>query len=67
MNLSDSSKIKNTYMYKLSEAEGFEYFRNIIFFASFQDFYAPFHSARVEYGDVERIDKRRGYLIKRMA
>jgi hypothetical protein len=67
MNLSDKTKIKNTYLFKLSEAEGLEHFRNVIFFASFQDYYAPFHSARVEYGDVEQRDKRRGHLIKKMA
>lgn len=35
-------------MYRLSEAPGLHFFKNVLFVASPQDGYAPFYSARVE-------------------
>ena len=37
-----------TFMYRLSEAPGLSFFKNVLLVASPQDGYAPFYSARVE-------------------
>lgn len=67
MNLSDANTVKDSYMFKLSEYQGLEFFRNVLLFSSYQDYYAPFESARIEYGDIENKDRKNGFLIKKMA
>ena len=44
----DSKNPMTTFMYRLSEAPGLSFFKNVLLVASPQDGYAPFYSARVE-------------------
>jgi hypothetical protein len=44
----DSKNPKTSFMYRLSEAPGLGFFKNVLLVASPQDGYAPFYSARVE-------------------
>lgn len=46
--LNDSSDPRDTFMYRLSLTNGFQYFKNVLLVSSVQDHYVPFHSARVE-------------------
>uniref|UniRef100_A0A7M5V817 DUF676 domain-containing protein n=2 Tax=Clytia hemisphaerica TaxID=252671 RepID=A0A7M5V817_9CNID len=46
--LNDSTDPRETFMYRLSLTNGFQYFKNVLLVSSVQDHYVPFHSARVE-------------------
>lgn len=46
--LNDCSDPRETFMYRLSLTNGFQYFKNVLLVSSVQDHYVPFHSARVE-------------------
>ncbi|XP_002169426.4 protein FAM135A isoform X1 [Hydra vulgaris] len=46
--LNDSTDLRDTFMYRLSLTNGFQYFKNVLLVSSVQDHYVPFHSARVE-------------------
>ena len=46
--LKDSSDIRQTFMYKLSENSNLHCFKNVLLAGSSQDKYVPIHSARVE-------------------
>jgi hypothetical protein len=48
--MSDNSDMTKTFMFKLSEAKGLEWFKNVILVSSYQDSYAPFDSARIQIG-----------------
>jgi len=46
--MADNANPRETCLYKISKFEGLHYFKNIFFFSSRQDSYAPFESARIE-------------------
>ncbi|XP_054722072.1 protein FAM135A-like [Uloborus diversus] len=46
--MKDSSNLRQTFLYKLSQKPGLEHFQNILLFGSSQDRYVPLHSARIE-------------------
>ena len=46
--LKDSSDIRKTFMYKLSENSNLHFFKNVLLAGSSQDKYVPVHSARIE-------------------
>lgn len=48
LSMKDATDIRRTFLYKLSQKPGLEYFRNILLFGSAQDRYVPIHSARIE-------------------
>lgn len=48
LRLADDSDVESTYLFELSENEGFEYFEYIYYIASPQDNFAPYYSARVQ-------------------
>eukprot|EP00026_Physarum_polycephalum_P001066 Phypoly_transcript_01067.p1 GENE.Phypoly_transcript_01067~~Phypoly_transcript_01067.p1 ORF type:complete len:1167 (+),score=163.07 Phypoly_transcript_01067:204-3704(+) len=48
LRLMDHPDPTKTYLYKLSQKKGLEYFQNILLVSSEQDLYVPFHSARIE-------------------
>ncbi|GFS85048.1 protein FAM135A [Nephila pilipes] len=48
LSMKDASDLRQTFLYKLSQKSGLEYFRNILLFGSSQDRYVPLHSARIE-------------------
>lgn len=39
--------LEKSFLFKLSQEKGLEWFKNIIFVSSYQDMYAPFDSARI--------------------
>lgn len=50
LRMSDNSDLEKTFMFKLSETKGLEWFKNVILVSSYQDSYAPFDSARIQIG-----------------
>jgi len=48
LRLIDNPDPTKTYLYRLSQKKGLEYFQNILLVSSEQDLYVPFHSARIE-------------------
>ena len=66
MSLDDTSDYIDSYIYKLSYTEGLDWFQHIIQTSSYQDFYSPFHSSRIEYGDQSKTDKKGAFIITKM-
>merc|ERR1712190_200049 len=50
--MADSTEPKETFMYRLSQMKGFEFFHNIVLVSCPSDQYSPFDSARVEIGSM---------------
>lgn len=48
LSMTDSEKLENCYLYKLSKSEGLTWFKNVVLLSSHQDSYAPFDSARIQ-------------------
>lgn len=48
LSLHDHPDPRQTFLYKLSQSEGLQYFKNILLVSSVQDHYVPYHSARME-------------------
>jgi len=48
LSMGDSSHIKDTFMYKVSEFKGMKWFKHIMLFSSIQDGYVTFDSARIQ-------------------
>ena len=46
--MKDADEISDTYLYKLSEQEGLNWFQNVMILASSQDKYAPYRSASIQ-------------------
>lgn len=46
--MTDSSKLESTFMYKLTEEVGMEWFQEVILVSSYQDAYIPYDSARIQ-------------------
>lgn len=46
--MSDEKRPQDCFLYKLSQAKGLEWFKKIAFFASHQDHYVPYYSARIQ-------------------
>ncbi|XP_022657922.1 uncharacterized protein LOC111248975 isoform X2 [Varroa destructor] len=44
----DAADIRSTFLYRLAQAGGLEYFKHVLLFGSSQDRYVPIHSARIE-------------------
>lgn len=56
LNLDDSPDIHDTFMFQLSQSEGLSWFKKVYFFASSQDTYCPFGSARVQVFNEQVLD-----------
>jgi len=48
LSLKDHSDPRQTFLYKLSQKPGLEFFKNILLVSSQQDRYVPYHSTRIE-------------------
>jgi hypothetical protein len=46
--MTDNKDPREAFIYNLSDREGLNWFKSVIFVSSYQDSYAPFDSARVE-------------------
>jgi len=52
LSMTDSPDPKDTFLYKLSQTRGFEFFQHIVLVSCPSDQYSPFDSARVEIGSM---------------
>lgn len=48
LGLKDHDEITKTYLYKLSQAQGMGWFKNVILVSSPQDTYSPYDSSRIQ-------------------
>ncbi|XP_078397088.1 protein FAM135B isoform X2 [Cetorhinus maximus] len=62
----DQADPRKTFLYKLSEKPGLQYFKNIMLVASTQDRYVPFHSARIEMCKTALKDRQTGCVYTEM-
>ncbi|XP_078073149.1 protein FAM135B [Mustelus asterias] len=62
----DQADPRKTFLYKLSEKPGLQYFKNIVLVASTQDRYVPFHSARIEMCKTALKDRQTGCVYTEM-
>ncbi|XP_070396299.1 protein FAM135A isoform X3 [Dermacentor albipictus] len=46
--MKDTADIRQSFLYKLSQKPGLEFFKHVLLFGSMQDRYVPIHSARIE-------------------
>ena len=67
MSYTDSDRMEDTFMFRLSQLEGLEWFKHILLLASRQDYYAPYESARIEMCPDAMSDKKNGVLYQNMA
>lgn len=67
MGMTDHADPKETFLYKLSQKPGLEWFKNIVLISSFQDHYAPFDSARIQICSKATKDTEKGNLYIQMA
>lgn len=57
MGLKDSDSHKDSFLYKLSNTEGFDWFSEIILISSPQDTYSPYDSSRIQLSRVNSYNK----------
>ncbi|XP_067887472.1 protein FAM135B isoform X2 [Heterodontus francisci] len=62
----DQADPRKTFLYKLSEKPGLQYFKNVMLVASTQDRYVPFHSARIEMCKTALKDRQTGCVYTEM-
>ncbi|XP_023689486.1 protein FAM135A isoform X2 [Paramormyrops kingsleyae] len=62
----DHSDPRQTFLYKLSQKAGLQYFRNVVLVGSLQDRYVPYHSARIEMCKIALKDKQSGPVYTEM-
>ncbi|XP_067834681.1 protein FAM135B [Heptranchias perlo] len=62
----DQADPRKTFLYKLSEKPGLQYFKNVMLVASTQDRYVPFHSARIEMCKTALKDRQSGCVYTEM-
>jgi len=58
LTMTDSKNNKESYLYKLSQKEGFNWFKNVLLISSYQDRYVPVESARIEIAQQALEDER---------
>ncbi|OMJ68881.1 hypothetical protein SteCoe_33535 [Stentor coeruleus] len=58
LTMTDSEVPEETFLYKLSQVHGLEWFKHIGLVSSFQDNYAPFESARIEISKEHLTDSK---------
>ncbi|KAH9363285.1 hypothetical protein HPB48_006391 [Haemaphysalis longicornis] len=46
--MKDTADVRQSFLYKLSQKPGLEFFKHVLLFGSLQDRYVPIHSARIE-------------------
>jgi len=59
MTMQDNSDLKETFLYKLSEKPGLEWFNRLVFVGSHQDLYVPYYSARIQKHEDSILDCRK--------
>jgi hypothetical protein len=70
LTMQDQEQLEDTFLYKLSLKPGLEWFKKVVFLASQQDHYVPFHSARVQHNRQSHSDagssSRKGVAYDKM-
>ena len=51
LSMSDASVIKGTALYQLSQHSGLEWFQHVVLFSSYDDYYSPIESSRIELSE----------------
>uniref|UniRef100_A0A3P8UYB6 Family with sequence similarity 135 member A n=1 Tax=Cynoglossus semilaevis TaxID=244447 RepID=A0A3P8UYB6_CYNSE len=62
----DHSDPRQTFLYKLSNKSGLQFFKNVVLVGSLQDRYVPYHSARIEMCKTALKDKQSGPVYAEM-
>lgn len=62
----DHSDPRQTFLYKLSNKSGLQFFKNVVLVGSLQDRYVPYHSARIEMCKTALKDKQTGPVYAEM-
>jgi hypothetical protein len=63
----DNPNLNETCIYKLSEFEGLNWFKNVYLLSSHQDNYSPYESSRIQLSDVTLKNDKRADCYRRMA
>uniref|UniRef100_UPI00358E979D protein FAM135A isoform X2 n=1 Tax=Myxine glutinosa TaxID=7769 RepID=UPI00358E979D len=66
LTLRDNPDPRRTFLYKLSQKPGLQYFKHVVLVGSTQDRYVPFHSARIEMCKTAAKDKSAGAVYIEM-
>lgn len=66
LTFTDRPDMLDCYLYKLSQAKCWEYFKHVLLLSSPQDKYVPYHSARIELCPAAMRDTKRGALYASM-
>lgn len=66
LTLTDRPDMRDCYLYRLSQAQCWEYFKHVLLLSSPQDKYVPYHSARIELCPAAMRDAKRGALYASM-
>lgn len=59
LTMQDSENLEETFLYKLSQKHGLEWFKKIVLLASHQDLYVPYYSARIQKHEESSLDFRK--------
>ena len=59
LTMQDSENLEETFLYKLSQKPGLEWFKKIVLLASHQDLYVPYYSARIQKHEESSLDFRK--------
>ena len=46
--MNDGKNVQETFLFKLSNYKGLDWFKNIVFVSSFEDNFVPYQSSRVQ-------------------
>ncbi|EGR29800.1 serine esterase, putative [Ichthyophthirius multifiliis] len=66
LNMSDCEQLADTFLYKLTNQPGLNWFKNIALLSSYQDQYVPFESARIQKCDEASDSNAKGRLYNSM-
>uniref|UniRef100_A0A8C4Q3D4 DUF676 domain-containing protein n=1 Tax=Eptatretus burgeri TaxID=7764 RepID=A0A8C4Q3D4_EPTBU len=66
LTLRDNPDPRRTFLYKLAQKPGLQYFKHVVLVGSTQDRYVPFHSARIEMCKTAAKDKSAGAVYMEM-
>ncbi len=58
--MEDSDNLKETFLYKLSNEKGLEWFSRVALYSCYQDSYVPYDCARIQKGKDALADKNKG-------
>eukprot|EP00826_Nyctotherus_ovalis_P039928 TRINITY_DN3878_c0_g1_i1.p1 TRINITY_DN3878_c0_g1~~TRINITY_DN3878_c0_g1_i1.p1 ORF type:complete len:449 (+),score=100.84 TRINITY_DN3878_c0_g1_i1:2327-3673(+) len=56
LEMTDSKSGEKSFIYRLSQVEGMEWFKHVILVSSFLDLYSPYESSRIEIGKKHKSD-----------